>query len=324
MSALRWSAPTRDDDADWASLLAAIEVEDRRGETYELEDLADEWKSVWSHPTTDAIFVWDGPALVAFGWLKTIPGERVNHRIDLWGGVRPSHRGRGLGHELFAWQLRRATTVAATLDAAVPVRLEVVVADHQHDLLALAASLGFEPERRFLEVARPCGQALVSPDAPAGLHLVSWDEELDEAVRRAHTDSFADHWGSEPRSQEEWRQWYTGHRGFRPDLSVVGVDSVTGDVVSFVLTAAYPQDWETVPVEAWINTVGTVHSWRGKGSARWLMTEVLARIAASDTGFERAILGVDADNPTGALGVYRSLNFADVRAVTTMRRDPLA
>ena len=47
-------------------------------------------------------------------------------------------------------------------------------------------------------------------------------------------------------------------------------------------------------------------------------------MARSDTAFERAILGVDADNPTGALSLYRSLGFEDVRVVTNLTRGPLA
>jgi ribosomal protein S18 acetylase RimI-like enzyme len=39
-----------------------------------------------------------------------------------------------------------------------------------------------------------------------------------------------------------------------------------------------------------------------------------AQIAAADDGFERAILGVDAENPTGALRVYRRLGFARTSA----------
>jgi ribosomal protein S18 acetylase RimI-like enzyme len=50
------------------------------------------------------------------------------------------------------------------------------------------------------------------------------------------------------------------------------------------------------------------------------MTEVHRRIAQADTGFERAILGVDADNPTGALGLYRSLGYEDIRSVTALTR----
>lgn len=321
MTDLCWRAPHREDSSEWADLLAAMETVDERGETYELADLDDEWASVWSHPDTDSVFVWDGPELVAFAWLKTVPGERANHRIELWGGVRPSRRRSGIGGAVLDWQLARAAVVAAGLDPAVPTRLEVVVGDRQPDLRALAVSRGFEPERRFLEVARPTAMPVPTAPAPEGLELVAWSPDLDDAVRRAHADAFADHWGSEPRSEEEWRQWYTGHRCFRPDLSRVAVDA-TGAVVSFVLTAAYPQDWATQPVEAWINTVGSARAWRGRGAARWVLSDVLERIAASDTGFERAILGVDADNPTGALALYRSLHFEDVRTVTALRRSP--
>ena len=95
-------------------------------------------------------------------------------------------------------------------------------------------------------------------------------------------EAFVDHWESEPRTQEEWRQWYTGHRGFRADLSLVAVDQGTGEVAGFVLCAAYPNDWEVLPREAWINTVGTRREWRGKGLARGLLTEVLRRVADAD------------------------------------------
>ena len=43
--------------------------------------------------------------------------------------------------------------------------------------------------------------------------------------------------------------------------------------------------------------------------------------SAAPDEFERAILGVDAENPTGALRLYRALGFGDeVRSVTTLNR----
>jgi mycothiol synthase len=323
MADLRWAPPTWDDAPEWAALLAAIEAVDERGETYELDDLADEWRSVWSHPETDAIFVWDGREMVAFAWLKAMPGQREASRVWCWGGVRPSHRRQGIGTQLFDWMLRRASEVAATFDPSLETRVQLDVAAHQHDLATLAAKAGFDPVRRFLEVARPVHEPVPDLPGPAGLELVPWTAELDEATRLAQAEAFVDHWGSEPRSAEEWAQWYTGHRSFRPDLSMLAVDPVSGQVASFVLTAAFPQDWEVVPVEAWINTVGTRRAWRGKGVARWVMADVLRRIASSDTGFERTILGVDEENPTGALRLYRALGFTeDVRSVTTLSRPP--
>lgn len=317
MTGLRWAAPTREDDAEWAALLAAIEVADQRGETYELADLDDEWTSVWAHPQTDSVMVWDGQELVAFGWLKTQVGEAKEHRVDLWGGVRPSHRRRGIGRRLLDWQVERAREIAAGLDGPLGTRVSVEAAEHQHDLVRMAEHAGFEAVRRFLDLVRPTTRRLDPVTPPAGLELVPWRDDLDDAARAAHGDSFVDHWGSEPRSAEEWRQWYTGHRSFRADLSVLAVDQ-GGEVAAFVLCSAYPQDWASVPVEAWIHSVGTRRAWRGQGVAKWLMTEALRRIATSDTGFERAILGVDSENPTGALGLYRRLGFEDERATTTL------
>ena len=318
MSELRWAAPTRGDDEQWATLLAAIEVVDQHGETYEVADIDDEWTSVWAHPETDSIFVWDGDELVAFGWIKTQVGEAKEHRVDCWGGVRPSHRRRGIGRQLLDWQVRRGREIVDALDPSLGARIAVEAADEQRDLVRLAHAMGFEPVRRFLDLVRPTSAPLEPVAAPTGLELVPWSEELDEAARQAHGDSFVDHWGSEPRTAEEWRQWYTGHRSFRADLSVLAVDQASDEVVGFVLCSAYPQDWATVPVEAWINSVGTRRGWRGRGVARWLMTAALERIATSDTGFERAMLGVDSENPTGALRLYRYLDFQDERAVTSL------
>lgn len=321
MTELRWAPPRREDDEAWAVLLAAIEHVDQRGESFELQDLADEWESVWTHPETDAQHVWDGDELVAFVWLSVRPGQRQAHKVGQWGGVRPSHRRRGIGAQLFDWAVRRAGEVAPTLEGGLPTKLEIDAAEHQVDLHALATRTGYEPVRHFLEIARPTARPVPDVQPPAGLALVPWSAELDEGARRAHVEAFADHWGSEPRTAQEWAQWYTGHRAFRPDLSVLALDPASDEVVGLVLTAAYPADWVSQPIEAWINTVGTRRAWRGRGVARWLLAASLRRIADADDGFERAILGVDAENPTGALRVYRDLEFDDdVRSVTTFNR----
>ena len=321
MAELRWAPPRREDDAELAALLAAMEAVDERGETFELDDLDDEWRSVWSHPDTDAVMVWDGSELVGFVWLTVRPGQREAHKIGQWGGVRPSHRRRGIGTQLVAWAVERATAIAPTLDDGLPTKLETDAAADQTDLLAITGRAGYEPVRHFLEIARPLSIDVPDPRPVPALEVVPWGPALDEEARRCHVASFADHWGSEPRSRQEWEQWYTGHRAFRSDLSLLAVDPASGEVAGLVLCAAYPQDWVTVPREAWINTVGTRPAWRGRGVASWLMVESLQRIAAAADRFERAILGVDSENPTGALRLYRALGFdADVRSVTTLNR----
>ena len=318
MMKLRWAVPRPEENQQWAALLAAMAAADGRGEVHAVEDLADEWRSVWSHPATDAIFVWDGPDLVGFAWLKAIPGDGDAHEVACWGGVGPTHRRRGVGTALMNWSRRRGNEIAATFDAASPTNLIIEVGQDQADLGALVRRAGFDPQRRFLEVARATSPVNAARSTgPVGLECVGWSPALDHRARLAHAEAFAHHGGRRPRNADQWVQWYTGHRSFRPDLSVLAVETATAAVVALVLTAAYPQDWDRGPVEAWITTVGTVPDRRREGVAGWLLDDVHRRLADSSTGFERSILGVDDENSTGAGALYGRLGYELVRSDTT-------
>lgn len=321
MTELRWAPPERAELPAWERLLAAAEAVDARGEVLDAADLADEWASVWSDPEQNAVFVWDGDELVAFGWLRVVPGTRTKHKITLWGAVHPVRRGAGIGRALLQWQVERARKVAAAMPASVPVLLEVEHDTRMTDAVALARRFGFDEARWFVEVQRPLDEPIESPRPLGGLEVRPWEPGLSEPVRVAHADAFADHWGSEPRSAEEWDQWYAGHRNFRPDLSFVALDRT--EVAGFVLCAAYPQDWEANGYrDAWVNLVGTRRPWRGRGVARALLLRSLEAMADAPDGFERATLGVDAENSTGALGLYERVGFREVRRSVTLQRPP--
>jgi ribosomal protein S18 acetylase RimI-like enzyme len=315
-----WRRPTRADDRAWLGLLHAIDAGDGRGERMTQKDVDDEWASLWAHPATDAIFGWHGDHLVAFGWLKVQLRRGDRHRIACWGGVHPDLRGRGIGTALLDRQLARAAEVAPTLEPGWSTVAEVEVLDTQPALRALLVARGFEPAGRLLELARPlaAGAAPV-PDAPVpdGLVLRGWRAELDEPTRLAHNAAFEGQKVGEPHPRELWRQWLTGHRSFCPELTRVVTDG--NEVVGYVLAATYPADWHHAGGrELWLTTVGTRPSRRRSGVARAAVAAVLR--AARDEGFGRAILGVDAGNPTGAVELYRSLGFVDLRATTTYSR----
>jgi mycothiol synthase len=315
---LRWLPPSRRDIPAWQALLEALEAVDRRGEVIDADDLSDEFDSVWSDSASNARFVWARDRLAAFAWLQVVPGSRGHHRITCWGGVHPAWRRRGIGRAVLRWQLDRAREVAPTLSRGIGVQAEVQLAEHQAEAVALFEAAGFRPARWFIEVQRDLAVTLPRLPVPGGLCVAGWDRRFDEASRLGHAEAFADHWGSEPRSPEEWRQWYTGHRGFRPDLSTAVLDG--DELVSFCLVGVYPQDW---PVngyrDAWVTTLGTRPAWRGRGAARTALVAALHAMVAAPDGFERASLGVDAENPTGALRLYRGVGFVDHRRNLTLQ-----
>jgi ribosomal protein S18 acetylase RimI-like enzyme len=92
----------------------------------------------------------------------------------------------------------------------------------------------------------------------------------------------------------------TRSQGFRAQLSRVAFD---GDAIAgYVLGYA-----DNSPDRVYIGQVGTRRPWRRQGLAGALMGEVMA--AAHADGLKFAGLGVDAANPTGAVGVYERIGF---------------
>jgi ribosomal protein S18 acetylase RimI-like enzyme len=125
----------------------------------------------------------------------------------------------------------------------------------------------------------------------------------------AHNAAFVDHPNFTPWSEAMWRQWVTGSRNFRPDLSVVLVERDRPDhVVSYLQSNEYDAYQEkTGRREAFVAKVGTRREHRGRGLAGLLLRHVLREYHAA--GYDEAALDVDSENPTGALGIYRRAGF---------------
>ncbi|WP_448629289.1 GNAT family N-acetyltransferase [Cellulomonas soli] len=151
-----------------------------------------------------------------------------------------------------------------------------------------------------------------APQVP-GVSVVPWTPELDEAVRVAHNEAFADHWGSEPRSVEVWQQ---GRAKFAPTWSFVALEDATGEVVGYALSDRFDQDWEVTGYTAgYTHLLGVRRPWRGRGLAVSLLRAAMAAYVAD--GMQYAEIGVDTANPSGAHGLYAALGY-EVRHVSTM------
>ena len=127
-------------------------------------------------------------------------------------------------------------------------------------------------------------------------------------MREARNDAFRDHWGSQSADEEQWHSFATSSL-VRRDLSVLAIDAA-GDVAGFVLTSVNPDDWPGQGFSSgYIDLVGVRRSWRGKGVAPSLLSSALELIR--DAGLDKAVLDVDAENPSGALGLYEGVGFVE-------------
>jgi mycothiol synthase len=294
-------------DADaWAELLAAKEKVDQEGENYDADDLLEELADPKLDAARDSIGLWSGDQLVGYGVVRA-PDHVVDvHRVRTEGAVHPEWRGRGVGAALIRWLNRRAAAMHEERQPGTVGEINTGAIDTNTGAFELLTSFGFEPCRYFFSMERGFGTPLTELAVPDGLQLVAFDAAYDEPLRLAHNEVFMDHWGSSPKDPDSWKTWFTGSRAFRGDLSYLVLDG--DEIVAYSLGYEYVADTEATGIrEVYVGQVGTRRSHRGRGLAAVALARVM--VEAERTGYQRASLGVDAEYPTGALGLYERLGY---------------
>jgi mycothiol synthase len=213
------------------------------------------------------------------------------------GMVRPSARHQGLGAQIAAWASERS---GGSL-------MHVVVESTSPETDPFLRGLGLV--RTFAEqVMRHDLTDIPVVRRAEGLKSLPWSEDTASLFHRAYRSSFADRPGFPDTALGEWVEGLVEDPGFHPEHSRVVVDE-DGRVAGFVTLA-----------DNWIDQVGVVPAWRGRGLGAHLVVRSLRALAKA--GCEDAWLSVHVDNP--AQGLYRRLGFTDagVRARYEQVEDP--
>ncbi|MER7583915.1 GNAT family N-acetyltransferase [Kitasatospora sp. NPDC097691] len=287
------------------------------------DELEEEFADETFVPEQDAVIAVDADGrAVAYGSAVAPSAPETIFWVELDGTVAPDRRGEGIGAALLAWQEARGLQHLASCDATLPGWLAVGVDESATRTIRLLEAHGYERARWWLELERDLAAPFAEPPSPPGMRFVPYDEGWAERARSAWNEAFRDHWGTQPMTAAEWA---AGDRlkASRPDLSVLAVvpDASEGErVVGFVLVDVTPEEWPLrgAPFGC-ISSVGVRREARGQGLARTMLARVMRTLRAD--GLERAVLDVDAESPTGALGLYQSLGFTVVdRSVSLVKR----
>ena len=277
------------------------------------EEIADEFERSFVNVTRDTIVATDAAGTV-LGWgiVSMPPGQDTLVRSILSGGVRPAARGLGIGRQLLAWQQGRGMQQLASSDKALPGWLMTFAPEAAQSAARLYERQGLSVARYFLELRRDLRAPI--PDLPLdpALRSAVFTAQWSAATHAAKNDAFRDHWGSQPATDEQWDS-FVGKGVARHDLSSIAIGrNAAGneEIAGLVLVSVNEQDWPRQGYSsAYIELVGVPRAWRKRGIAPALITTSLRAMAAE--GLERAVLDVDAQNPSGALGLYSGLGFAE-------------
>ncbi|SEA56662.1 GNAT family N-acetyltransferase [Leifsonia sp. 21MFCrub1.1] len=242
--------------------------------------------------------------VAAVGIVMEPPRQESLVREFMNGGVHPEFRERGIGRELLAWQRARGEQKLAASDKRLPGWLVGYADERAPGRQRLLEAGGFEVVRYFQTMERDLADPVPDVTPVGDVRIEPYRDELSAAVHAARDDAFRDHWGSQPLSDEQFHGLVSGT--FAADLSYVAM--IDGDVAGIVLTDVAEEDWPGQGFTgSYVSTVAVTRPYRGRRIAPSLLRAVLEASAAR--GLEKVVLDVDAENPTGALGLYTGMGF---------------
>ena len=311
-----------DPSRDWpaaAALISTAHLHDSVDWVPTAEVLEHDWMTTPGFdPATDAVVIDDGAALAGLASVdrRERDGRLISHMAGIW--VRPDRRRQGLGTALLEWVEARSRIAGSAMtdrldwphviggwgDLHVPGHAE------------LAARHGYRPYRHGFEMLRAVADPLGEHPLPAGLEVRPVEPSQHRAIWAADIEAFRDHLEPATRTEEDFQGWFTAPY---LDTSLWQVAWSGDEVAGSVMTSLNPRENERLGVSrAWLDHISVRRPYRKRGLAASLIASTIRILQAR--GVAEAALGVDADNPTGALRLYERLGFRRVHEAVGYRK----
>lgn len=229
--------------------------------------------------------------------------------------IDPKCRNSGIAEAILAWAEQRMLT--AGQGASLPLVLHSGCRDTVDARRSLLTQLGFQPERYFLKLKRSLETEIPKSVLPEGWKIRSVTRDDAQAWVDMFNETFVDHWNHHPISVEEYLHYMT-LSDYDPNLDIVA-EAPDGQMAAFCYSEIDPDRNQRLEIlEGHVCLLGTRRGYRRRGLARVMLLESLQRLQLA--GMNIASIGVDAQNPLGALRLYESAGFSREHSSTVFRK----
>lgn len=292
-----------------ADLINTCEEVDRLDEGTSISELQQKFNKPSLDKARD-IRLWEDAngKLIGFAQLGIVDlGEVIDGRLSF--RVHPDARGGDVEAVAIAWGEVRMREVSVMRSS--PVKLRSSVRAEDGDRISVLASCGFKADRYFFRMARSLSGPIPEPQFPQGFALIEFPGEQDAAAWvEMFNQSFIDDWNHHDLTVDRFK-YNLAKPDYRNDLNLIAVaDDST--FVSFCYCQISVEECDrTGRNEGWIAYLGTRRGFRKMGLGRAMLLAGLHRLKA--VGVATAILGVDTENSSGALHLYESAGFHNIR-----------
>jgi mycothiol synthase len=246
-------------------------------------------------------------------WWQELDGTRVyEHKSCLV----PAWQGEGITYSLLRYHQNRLKKISNDHPRKGRRYFESFAADTEKHKQKILIQDGYKPVRHFFEMVRPDLENIPEVPLPEGLEVREAKPEHYQAIYDAEQEAFRDHWGYSEDAEPPLDAWLEDPV-FDPSLWRIAWDGdqVAGMVRSFidqVENGFYQRK------RGWTENISVRRPWRRRGLARALIVQSL--YAIKERGMTEAALGVDTDNPQGALKLYKSLRYQQDYQISAYRK----
>ncbi len=307
-------------EADYASMLAVIEGS-KDVDGIERTDSLEDFKRAYEYlhncdPYQDILIAEIEGELIGYNrvfWNKLDDGTRT---YALFGFMLPKWRRRGIGRAMLHHAEKRLREIAADHPDEGPKFFQSWATDTEAGTTKLLESEEYKPVRYYFDMVRDLREPILEAPMPGGLEVRPVEDDHLWLIFDAMNEAFRDHWGHRDETKEELEQWMK-YPQFKPEHWKVAWD---GDQVAGMVQNIINEEEneEYKRKRGYTENICVRRPWRKRGLARALLTQNLSYLR--HLGMTEAALGVDAENPSGALRLYESVGFHVVKRYTEYRK----
>jgi mycothiol synthase len=310
-------------DEDYPAILAVNNgskiADSLEHDLHTLESIKHAYGTTRNHdPHKDMLIAEMGGKMVAYNrvyWDRELDGPRVYWHF---GFVLPEWRGKGLGRAMIRWAERRAREIEAQQESDAPAEVGSGTDSGMQGLDNLLIDEGYKPVRYGYHMETPDLDHIPDVPMPEGLEVRPARPEHYRAIWEAGVEAFRDEWGASERDDSDYESWISNPMN-EPELWMVAWDKesnqVAGSIMNYVNHEFNARTGRRV---GYTEAITVRRPWRRRGLARALLARSMKM--HKERGMTQTSLGVDTENPSGALRLYESMGYEVVSKSTTYRK----
>ena len=307
-------------DSDYpkmVKILSDAAKADRVDDVFTLEDIRHDYSYLThSDPKNDMLFAEVNGLTLAYARVDWHQEEDPNNRIYyVIFNIHPDARDKGIEAPMIHWCEARLREKAASHPQDSARYFQVSSNENKTSYIEVLKTLGYKPTRYFIEMSRSL-ESIPEADLPEGIDVRPAGKEDYRKIWDASVEAFRDHWGFSEPKEEDYKS-YESSKYFQPELWQVAwhEDEVVGSVMNYV-DPDYNEKLNRK--RGWTEEITTARQWRRKGIAKALIVRSMHMHKAN--GMIEVGLGVDTQNPNGALQLYQSLGYEKEHTFINFRK----